>query len=199
MTPASSSPVLRLPAVCLPACVRLSSTVAQFPHPYAGGPALQGDMVAGVAFQNLPHADSIGYIIPTPVVRLFLAEVAQYGHYKGGRCGPAGGMPLLMDAVPRSAAKVRCPVFMSRDAAGGCGIGPVVDAQSLLSCHFHLLVPFPYPPLQTTILDAPPSPLPPPPPPCRLLLPGYHVPLSPPPPQATAPWASCARTWRTST
>ena len=40
-------------------------------------------MVAGVAFQNLPHADSIGYIIPTPVVRLFLAEVAQYGHYKG--------------------------------------------------------------------------------------------------------------------
>ena len=60
-------------------------------RPSAGGPALQGDMVAGVAFQNLPHADSIGYIIPTPVVRLFLAEVAQYGHYKGGRCGPAGG------------------------------------------------------------------------------------------------------------
>ena len=48
-----------------------------------GGPALQDDVVAGVAFQNLPHADNIGYIIPTPVVRLFLNEVAQYGAYRG--------------------------------------------------------------------------------------------------------------------
>ncbi|GAX81160.1 hypothetical protein CEUSTIGMA_g8593.t1 [Chlamydomonas eustigma] len=49
----------------------------------SGGPALQGDHVAGVAFQNLPHADNIGYIIPTPVVQLFLSEVSMYGGYQG--------------------------------------------------------------------------------------------------------------------
>eukprot|EP00798_Chlamydomonas_sp_ICE-L_P019921 gene19921-26625_t len=49
----------------------------------SGGPALQGNMVAGVAFQNLPHADNIGYIIPTDVVMHFLTEVALYGAYKG--------------------------------------------------------------------------------------------------------------------
>jgi hypothetical protein len=38
----------------------------------SGGPALRGDVVVGVAFQNLPHADNIGYIIPLPVVRRFL-------------------------------------------------------------------------------------------------------------------------------
>lgn len=34
--------------------------------------------MVGVAFQNLPHAENIGYIIPTPVVKLFLAEVARW-------------------------------------------------------------------------------------------------------------------------
>eukprot|EP00955_Chlamydomonas_euryale_P090597 364557-Chlamydomonas_euryale.AAC.9 len=48
-----------------------------------GGPALQDDKVVGVAFQNLPHAENIGYIIPTPVVRHFISEVAKYGFYKG--------------------------------------------------------------------------------------------------------------------
>eukprot|EP00197_Chlamydomonas_leiostraca_P015336 CAMPEP_0202861036 /NCGR_PEP_ID=MMETSP1391-20130828/2572_1 /ASSEMBLY_ACC=CAM_ASM_000867 /TAXON_ID=1034604 /ORGANISM="Chlamydomonas leiostraca, Strain SAG 11-49" /LENGTH=647 /DNA_ID=CAMNT_0049540355 /DNA_START=61 /DNA_END=2004 /DNA_ORIENTATION=- len=49
----------------------------------SGGPALQGDEVVGVAFQNLPNAENIGYIIPTPVVRHFLDEVARYGQYRG--------------------------------------------------------------------------------------------------------------------
>ncbi|WIA37685.1 hypothetical protein OEZ86_014578 [Tetradesmus obliquus] len=49
----------------------------------SGGPALRGDVVVGVAFQNLPHADNIGYIIPLPVVRRFLSEVMLYGHYRG--------------------------------------------------------------------------------------------------------------------
>ena len=40
---------------------------------HSGGPALKGDdVVVGVAFQNLPSADNIGYIIPTPVVNRFL-------------------------------------------------------------------------------------------------------------------------------
>eukprot|EP00879_Flechtneria_rotunda_P025705 GHRR01027342.1.p1 GENE.GHRR01027342.1~~GHRR01027342.1.p1 ORF type:complete len:465 (+),score=120.89 GHRR01027342.1:586-1980(+) len=49
----------------------------------SGGPALRGDVVVGVAFQNLPHADNIGYIIPLPVVRRFLSEVMKYGYYRG--------------------------------------------------------------------------------------------------------------------
>ncbi|GFR50891.1 hypothetical protein Agub_g13182, partial [Astrephomene gubernaculifera] len=48
-----------------------------------GGPALQGDQVVGVAFQNLPGAENIGYIIPTPVVGHFLMEVRKYGSYQG--------------------------------------------------------------------------------------------------------------------
>jgi len=49
----------------------------------SGGPALQDDKVVGVAFQNLPGAENIGYIIPTPVVRHFLSEVAHHGSYQG--------------------------------------------------------------------------------------------------------------------
>jgi len=39
--------------------------------------------VVGVAFQNLPDADNIGFIIPSPVVEHFLAEVAAHGTYRG--------------------------------------------------------------------------------------------------------------------
>lgn len=52
-------------------------------YPLSGGPALQEESVVGVAFQNLPHAENIGYIIPTPVVYHFLGEVAKYGAYNG--------------------------------------------------------------------------------------------------------------------
>lgn len=38
----------------------------------SGGPALRDDVVVGVAFQNVPNADNIGYIIPLPVVRRFM-------------------------------------------------------------------------------------------------------------------------------
>ena len=49
----------------------------------SGGPVLQDDKVVGVAFQGLRQADNTGYIIPTPVVRRFLKDVAdgQYDHY----------------------------------------------------------------------------------------------------------------------
>lgn len=40
----------------------------------SGGPALsqREDVVVGVAFQNVPNADNIGYIIPLPVVQRFM-------------------------------------------------------------------------------------------------------------------------------
>lgn len=49
----------------------------------SGGPAIMGDKVAGVAFQNLSGAENIGYIIPVPVIRHFIAGVEERGNYVG--------------------------------------------------------------------------------------------------------------------
>jgi S1-C subfamily serine protease len=49
----------------------------------SGGPVLQGDKVVGVAFQGLRAADNTGYMIPTPVIKRFLEDIAdgRYDHY----------------------------------------------------------------------------------------------------------------------
>ncbi|QTN31710.1 trypsin-like peptidase domain-containing protein [Akkermansiaceae bacterium] len=49
----------------------------------SGGPVLQDGKVVGVAFQGLRQADNTGYIIPTPVVKRFLKDIAdgRYDHY----------------------------------------------------------------------------------------------------------------------
>ncbi|XP_041003493.1 protease Do-like 10, mitochondrial [Juglans microcarpa x Juglans regia] len=49
----------------------------------SGGPAIMGNKVAGVAFQNLSGAENIGYIIPVPVIKHFLSGVEQSGKYVG--------------------------------------------------------------------------------------------------------------------
>nr|XP_027087325.1 protease Do-like 10, mitochondrial isoform X1 [Coffea arabica]XP_027089217.1 protease Do-like 10, mitochondrial isoform X1 [Coffea arabica] len=49
----------------------------------SGGPAIMGDKVAGVAFQNLSGAENIGYIIPVPVIKHFIAGVEERGNYVG--------------------------------------------------------------------------------------------------------------------
>ena len=52
----------------------------------SGGPAfsdIQRGLVVGVAFSKLRTGDNIGFIIPTPVVRHFLDEVAAYGGFRG--------------------------------------------------------------------------------------------------------------------
>eukprot|EP00249_Psilotum_nudum_P019192 c27134_g1_i1 orf=414-2402(-) len=49
----------------------------------SGGPALMGDRVVGVAFQNLANAENIGYIIPVPIISHFLADVEEKGMYIG--------------------------------------------------------------------------------------------------------------------
>ncbi|CAE5963022.1 unnamed protein product [Arabidopsis arenosa] len=43
----------------------------------SGGPVIMGNKVAGVAFESLCCSDSIGYIIPTPVIRHFLDAVEE--------------------------------------------------------------------------------------------------------------------------
>ncbi|KAL2227843.1 protease Do-like 10, mitochondrial [Sesamum indicum] len=49
----------------------------------SGGPAIMGDKVAGVAFQNLSNAENIGYIIPVPVIKHFIEGVEETGDYVG--------------------------------------------------------------------------------------------------------------------
>lgn len=48
----------------------------------SGGPVLQGKTAVGVAFQAFTGAENTGYIIPTPVIKRFLADIAD-GHYDG--------------------------------------------------------------------------------------------------------------------
>ena len=48
----------------------------------SGGPVLFGDSVIGLAFQGLTSGDNIGYVIPMPVLRHFLADVED-GKYDG--------------------------------------------------------------------------------------------------------------------
>ncbi|KAI6698383.1 hypothetical protein NL676_018502 [Syzygium grande] len=49
----------------------------------SGGPALIGDKVVGVAFQNLTDYENIGYIIPVPVIKQFISGVEESGEYPG--------------------------------------------------------------------------------------------------------------------
>jgi len=48
----------------------------------SGGPVLQGKVAVGVAFQAYTGAENTGYIIPTPVIKRFLADIAD-GRYDG--------------------------------------------------------------------------------------------------------------------
>jgi len=48
----------------------------------SGGPVLKGNKVIGVAFQGLLKANSTGYVIPMPVIRHFMQDVAD-GRYDG--------------------------------------------------------------------------------------------------------------------
>ncbi|AQT67265.1 Putative serine protease HtrA [Anaerohalosphaera lusitana] len=48
----------------------------------SGGPVMQDGKVVGVAFQGMTNADNIGYMIPTTVIRHFLAD-CEDGTYDG--------------------------------------------------------------------------------------------------------------------
>jgi S1-C subfamily serine protease len=48
----------------------------------SGGPAIVGDKMIGLAFSRLTAAQSIGYIIPSEEIDLFLKDIAD-GHYDG--------------------------------------------------------------------------------------------------------------------
>jgi len=53
----------------------------------SGGPVLQENKVVGVAFQGLRQADNIGYMIPTTVIRHFLADIEDGKYHAYGSVG----------------------------------------------------------------------------------------------------------------
>ncbi len=48
----------------------------------SGGPVLSGNRIVGVVMQNMPDAENIGYMVPTPVIEHFLTDLAD-GRYDG--------------------------------------------------------------------------------------------------------------------
>ncbi len=48
----------------------------------SGGPALIDEKIVGVVMQNRPRADNIGYIVPTPIIKHFLKDIAD-GRFDG--------------------------------------------------------------------------------------------------------------------
>ncbi len=66
----------------------------------SGGPVLKGDKVIGVAFQGLLKANSTGYVIPMPVIRHFMQDVAD-GRYDGYVEMGAQFMPMENKAMRR--------------------------------------------------------------------------------------------------
>ncbi len=55
----------------------------------SGGPVLLGANVVGVAFQGLTAGDNIGYVIPIPVVRHFLEDIADGTYHNYPELGVA--------------------------------------------------------------------------------------------------------------
>ncbi|KAF8104768.1 hypothetical protein N665_0168s0011 [Sinapis alba] len=49
----------------------------------SGGPAFMNNKVIGVAFQNIPSSQNIGYIIPSPVVKHFITSIAENAQFPG--------------------------------------------------------------------------------------------------------------------
>jgi S1-C subfamily serine protease len=48
----------------------------------SGGPVIRDGAIAGISMQMLQEAESVGYMVPAPVVRHFLEDVSD-GHYDG--------------------------------------------------------------------------------------------------------------------
>ncbi len=68
----------------------------------SGGPVVQDGKVVGVAFQGFPGADNMGFFIPVPIVRHFLANLED-GRYDGfPGLGAADGAAPVPGLPPRA-------------------------------------------------------------------------------------------------
>ncbi|PSR98120.1 Protease Do-like [Actinidia chinensis var. chinensis] len=93
----------------------------------SGGPAIMGNKVAGVAFQNLSGAENIGYIIPVPVIKHFIAGVEESGDY-------VGFCSLGLSCQPTENVQLREHFKMRYDVTGVLvsKINPLSDAHRVL-------------------------------------------------------------------
>lgn len=96
----------------------------------SGGPAIMGNKVVGVAFQNLSGAENIGYIIPVPVIRHFIAGVEESGNYVGF-CSMGLSCQLVENV------QLRQLLRMGPECTGVlvCKINPLADAYRVLRKH----------------------------------------------------------------
>jgi S1-C subfamily serine protease len=100
----------------------------------SGGPVIQDGKVVGVAFQSLSTKQSIGYFIPVPVIRHFLADLKD-GRYDGF---PDLGISVLkMVSRPlraeRGVPSDKSGVVIEEVMSGGTGDGMLQVGDVLLS------------------------------------------------------------------
>lgn len=104
----------------------------------SGGPVLQGDKVVGVAFQGLRSADNTGYMIPTPVIKRFLADIedGSYDHY----VDLAFADFELVNPAQRAAlglADDQRGILVTRVSPGGSADGKLEDGDILMAIDDH--------------------------------------------------------------
>jgi S1-C subfamily serine protease len=104
----------------------------------SGGPVVQDGRVVGVAFQGFPGADNMGFFIPVPIVRHFLANLED-GRYDGFPDSGLQTAPLLSPAYRRERGLPpgRSGVVVDRVAPGGTAEGVVRAGDVLLSAQGH--------------------------------------------------------------
>jgi S1-C subfamily serine protease len=104
----------------------------------SGGPVVQDGRVVGVAFQGFPGADNMGFFIPVPIVRHFLANLVD-GRYDGFPDSGLQTAPLLSPAYRRERGlpKGRSGVVVDRVAPGGTAEGAVRAGDVLLAVQGH--------------------------------------------------------------
>jgi S1-C subfamily serine protease len=100
----------------------------------SGGPVVQAGRVVGVAFQGFPGADNMGFFIPIPIIRHFLANLAD-GRYDGFPDSGLQTSPLVSPAYRRERGLPpgRSGVVIDRVAPGGTADGFARAGDVLLS------------------------------------------------------------------
>lgn len=99
----------------------------------SGGPVLDDGCLVGIAFQALEQAESVGYMIPTPVVEHFLREAGE-GDFEGFPSLGIATQPLASDALRRylGVPKRRSGVLVTKVEFGGAAAGVVEPGDVLL-------------------------------------------------------------------
>jgi hypothetical protein len=100
----------------------------------SGGPVVQDGRVVGVAFQGFPGADNMGFFIPVPIVRHFLANLEDR-RYDGFPDSGLDTTPLLSPAYRRERGLPpgRSGVVVDRVAPDGTADGLLKPGDVLLS------------------------------------------------------------------